>query len=102
MLTEENLQLSVDAKCAFKQCHKVLHDPGSELLVFMLTDKDRKQANKAPYFYPVAYALKGASMTNSHLKFLVDTVRDELWQRNIPVPCKAYDGQWHKFITEDA
>ena len=40
MLTEENLQLSVDAKCTFKQCHKVLCDPGRELLVFMLTDKD--------------------------------------------------------------
>ena len=101
MLTEENLQLSVDVKCAFKQCHEVLRDPGRELLVFMLTDKDRKQENNIPYSYPVVYALKGASMTNSHLKYLVDTVRDELLQRNIPVLCKAYDGQWHKFITED-
>ena len=41
-------------------------------------------------------------MTNSHSKYLVDTVRDELLQRNIPVLCKAYNGQWHKFITEDA
>ena len=101
MLTEENLQLSVDVKCTFKQCHEVLRDPGRELLVFMLTDKDRKQANNVPYSYLVAYALKGASMTNSHLKYLVDTVRDELLQRNIPVLCEAYDGQWHKFITED-
>ena len=102
MLTEENLQLSVDAKCAFKQCHEVLRDPGRELLVSMLTDKDQKQENNVPYSYPVAYALKGASMTNSHLKYLVDTVRDKLLQRNIPILCEAYDGQWHKFITQYA
>ena len=32
--------LNADAKWAFKQCHEVLCDPGKELLVFMLTDKD--------------------------------------------------------------
>ena len=100
MITEENLQLSVDAKCAFKQCHQVLRDPGRELLVFMLTDKDRKQSHNVPYSYPVAYALKGASMTNSHLKYLVDIVRNRLHEMQIPVLCEAYDGQWHKFITE--
>ena len=41
-------------------------------------------------------------MTNSHLKYLVDTVRDELFQINIPILCEAYNGQWHKFITEGA
>ena len=41
----------------------------------MLTDKDRKQSKNVLYSYPVpvAYAMKG----------------------------KAYDGQWHKFVTED-
>ena len=100
-ITQENFLLYADAKCAFKQCHQVLHDPGKELLVFMLMDKDRKQNNNVPYSYPVAYALKGSSMTNTHLQFLVEKVRDKLCERKIPILCEAYDGQWHKFITED-
>ena len=100
-ITQENFLLNADAKGAFKQCHKVLWDPGKELLVFMLTDKDRKQSRNVPYSYTVAYALKGNSMTNNHLHFLVDKVRNELKLRNIPVLCEAYDGQWHKFVTED-
>ena len=102
MITEENLQLRINVKCTFKQCHEVLHDPGKELLVFMLTDKDRKQSSNVPYSYPVAYALKGSTMPNNHLRYLVEKVRDELLSRKIPVLCEAYDGQWHKFITEDS
>ena len=93
--------LNANAKWAFKQCHEVLHDPGKELLVFMLMDKDQKQSRNVPYSYPVAYALKGKSMTNKHLEYLIDKVRNELKTRNIPILCEAYDGQWHKFITED-
>ena len=100
-ITQENFMLNADAKRAFKQCHEVLHDPGKELLVFMLMDKDRKQSRNVPYSYPVAYALKEKSMTNKHLEYLIDKVRNELKTRNISILCEAYDGQWPKFITED-
>ena len=41
-------------------------------------------------------------MTNSHLKYMVDTLRNELKLRNIPVICETYDGQWHKYIMENS
>ena len=93
--------LSVNATSSFQECHQVLRDPGKELLVFMITDKDRKQQRNIPYSYPVAYALKGACMNNSHLQYMVDKVRTELRKRNIPILCETYDGQWHKHITEN-
>ena len=93
--------LSVNATSSFQECHQVLRDPGKELLVFMITDKDRKQQRNIPYSYPVAYALKGACMNNSHLQYMVDKVRTELQKRNIPILCETYDGQWHKHITEN-
>ena len=40
-------------------------------------------------------------MMNKHLEYLVRKVRNELRQRSIPILCKAYDGQWHKFVMED-
>ena len=93
-------ELSFSAISAFQECHQVLREPAKELLVFMLTDKDRKQNKNVPYSFPVAYALKGSSMSNTHLQFLVDKIRNELWSRNIPVLCETYDGQWHKHITK--
>ena len=101
-ITEMNTNLSQKGIAAFKECHQVLHNPGKELLVFMLTDKDRKYDRNVPYLFPVAYALKGSSMTNSHLKYMVDTLRNELKLRNIPVICETYDSQWHKYITENS
>ena len=106
-ITEEqvtlmNKNLSEHSLSAFKECHQVLRDPGKELLVFMLTDKDRKYDKNTPYSFPVAYALKGASIKNSTLKYLVDKLRNELRRRNISVICETYDGQWHKHITESS
>ncbi|MCG8623731.1 MAG: YqaJ viral recombinase family protein, partial [Proteobacteria bacterium] len=100
-ITRLNYEVAADAKSAFKECHQVLRDPAKELLVFMLTDKDRKQDNNIPYSYPVAYAMKGCSMTNNHLHFMVQKVREQLRNRNIPILCEAYDGQWHKYVTEN-
>ena len=101
-MTEMNTNLSQKAIAAFKEYHQVLRDLGKELLVFMLTDKDRKYDRNVPNSFPVAYALKGSSMTNSHLKYMVDTLRNELKLRNIPVICETYDGQWHKYIMENS
>ena len=60
-------------------------------------NKDRKQNKNVPYSFPLAYALK---LSNAHLQFLVDKVRNELRPRNIPVLCKTCDGQWHKHRNE--
>ena len=96
-LSRLSKNLSVNATSSFQD----LRDPGKELLVFMITDKDRKQQKNIPYSYPVAYALKGSCMNNSHLQYMVTKVRTELRKRNITVLCKTYDGQWHKHITEN-
>ena len=94
-----NKFISIDAKSAFTSCHEVLRTPAKELLVFMLTNKDRKQNKHVPYSYPVAYALIGSSMSNCDLYFMVNKLRNEFKKRNINVLCEAYDGQWHNHIV---
>ena len=83
----------------FNQAHTALRTQAHEVIVFMLTEKNRIQHDSIPYAYPVAYALKGASMTNADLRYLVDTVREACRNRNIPLLCEVYDGQWQNFIT---
>ena len=73
----------------------------TKLLCEVPTVSNRKQQKNIPYSYPVAYALKGSCMNNSHLQYMVSKVRTELRKRNIPVLCETYDGQWHKHITEN-
>ena len=65
----------------------------------MLTNKDRKQNKHVPYSYPVAYALKGSSISKCDLHFMVNKFRNELKKRNTHVLCEAYDGQWHNHIV---
>ena len=99
-IMEKNSNLYVEAQCAFKECHQVLRELVKELLVFMLTDKDRKHDKNIPYSYPVAYAMKGNSMSNKNLRHLVNQVRTKLMEHEIPVLCEVYDGQWHKHIVK--
>ena len=99
-VTQENKIISAQCTGAFTACHEVLRTPAKELLVFMLTNKDRKQNKLVPYSYPIAYAMKGSSMSNRDLQFMVQKLRTQLLEKNIPVLCEAYDGQWHNHITE--
>ena len=78
IVTNMNKFISIDAKSAFTSCHEVLRTPAKELLVFMLTNKDRKQNKHVPYSYPVAYVLKGSSMSKCDLHFMVNKLCNEL------------------------
>ena len=86
----------------FQTIYDNLHQEATEVIVFMLSDKDcifnPKKVNTAP----VAYALKGSLMVNSDLKKLVNTTHNALKDRNIPVLTDVYDGQWQNFVMTDS
>ena len=67
----------------------------------MLTNKDRIQTEVTPYAFPIAYAMKGPSMSNEDLRHMVFIVHQELKKQSIPVLCEVYNGQWHNYITTD-
>ena len=67
----------------------------------MLTNKDRIQSEVTPYAFPIAYAMKGPSMSNEDLRHMVCIVCQELKKWSIPVLCEVYNGQWHNYITTD-
>ena len=90
---------ATEATTFFHQAHNVLRNQAHEVLVFMITEKDRLQQDCIPYAYPVAYALKGSSMGNADLRFMVSEVRAECNRRKIPLLCEVYDGQWQQFIA---
>ena len=101
-ITKQNKFLKIECTGSFTACHEVLRTPAKEIVVFMLTNKDRKQHKQVPYSYPIAYAMKGASMSNSDLQYMVNKLRNTLLEKEIPVLCEAYDGQWHNHITQSS
>ena len=74
--------------------HKVLRLQATELLVFMISDKDRLQDSSAPNSMPLAYALKCRCLSNSELSYLINKVRNTLHERKIKMLCEIYLGQW--------
>ena len=91
-----------EGKRFFNAAHTVLRNQASEVLVFMATNKDRIQTDSTPYSFPIAYAMKGSSMSNDDLRYMMSLLQEELGKRSIPVLCQVFDGQWHNYITHDA
>ena len=81
LIQSENKAISSESTSAFNACHEVLQIPAKELLVFMLTNKDRKQNKHILSSYPIAYAMKGSSMTNADLQYMVKKLRDVLYAK---------------------
>ena len=86
----------------FQNAHTVLRTKASEIVVFMAMNKDRMNIDSVGYSFPVAYAMKGSTMTNADLRYMVNALRHEFQKRSIPILAEVYDRQWHQFITSDA
>ena len=90
-----------DAELLLKKIHNVLRLQATELLVFMISDKDRLQDSSAPNSIPLAYALKGRCLSNSELRYLINKVRNMLHERKIKVLCEIYNGQWQYTVMHN-
>ena len=102
---DSDFQIAVitsESQKLFNSAHTVLRNKATEVVVFMATNKDWVQTNSMPYAFPVAYAMKGSSMSNYDLCYMVSQVKKEFEKRQIPILCEVYDGQWHNYITTDS
>ena len=93
--------ISDEAQLILEKIHDVLRLQATELLVFMISDKDRLQDSSAPNSMPLAYALKGRSLSNCELRYLINNVRNKLHEREIKVLCEIYDGQWQYTVMHN-
>ena len=89
------------AELLLKKVHDVLRLQATELLVFMISNKDRLQDSLAPNSMPLAYALKGRCLSDSELRYLINKVRNTLHERKITVLCEVYDRQWQYTVMHN-
>ena len=73
----------------------------SEILAFVVTDSERVMKPGLPPHIPVAYGLRGSSLTMKTMRDMVNQIRDELKERKATVLCEVYDGQFHPMIVKN-
>ena len=66
----------------------------TEILVFMIADLDRLQTSDLPQAVPIAYALKGYSMSVELMRRMLYDVLEACANRGLYTPIVSFDGQW--------
>ena len=73
----------------FTKIHEVMREQSSELVMFIISDKDRMQTSA-----PLGFALKGFCLSNKQLRHLINTTQNECKRKGIAILVECYDGQW--------
>ena len=63
-ISRDIIMLCNKSRNLFQHIHDVLRSQATELLVFMINDKDRFQTDDVPNSMPFGYALKGRCLSN--------------------------------------
>ena len=69
-------EICFEGKPLFQSVHNTLRQEVQEVLVFMLSDHNRQHDEYLPYSMPLGYAMKGKTLKNNELRFLIDHCRD--------------------------
>ena len=83
-----------ESRNLFQRIHNVLRSQATELLVFMINNKDRLQTDDVLNSMPLGYALKGRCLSNADLHHLINTVRNKLKEHKIDILVECCNGQW--------
>ena len=83
-----------ESRNLLQHIHDVLRSQATELLVFMINDKDRLQTNDVPNSMPLGHALKGWCLSNADLCHLINTMRNKPKEHKIYILVECYNGQW--------
>ena len=100
ILLEDDFEiLSIEVSEHIHDAFNLLRVEASEILAFVATNCDRIIKDGIPPHLPVAYGLKGSSLSMETMRSMVFDVRKSLEDRNISIMCEVYDGQFHSFIV---
>ncbi|KAH3813853.1 hypothetical protein DPMN_142323 [Dreissena polymorpha] len=85
----------------FEEAYELLRVVASEILVFMVNDLDRIYHSDLNNAHPIAYALKGPSMSTEVLRNMTEEVIKTCEENGVEIVATASDGQWHQNGVRD-
>ena len=96
-LTEDSFEsVCYDIADIIEEGYNFLHVEASEILAFVATNSRRIIQPGIPPHIPVAYGMRGHSLSMDTMRKMVNDIRNEMQKRNTSVLCEVYDGQFHK------
>ena len=96
------LNVLSDTLCVIKDAHNICRHKASEILIFMLSDSDRmKLQNDECYTHAIGYAMKGNSLNVKTMCHMINLLRNTLHNKDIPILCECFDGQWANLAFKD-
>lgn len=98
---EHWLEVLQDSRAAIKEAFQLERRKATELLMFVISNSDRISSKDCPLAIPVAYCLKGKSMSQKCMRTLLDYVFLHLYDEKTRILCTAMDGQWAGVVNRD-
>lgn len=100
--TETATTLARSLRNWFESSYDLLRTIATEILVFMVNDVDRMYKDEISNATPIAYAMKGPSMTTEIFRKMMGEVMSHCKNKGLNVVATAADGQWHKYGVRDS
>ena len=91
--------LATEIKGAIRESYQICRKKASEVLVWLLSDTDRLFHPEIPHSLPVAYAMKGYSLSTPIMRAMHEDILQKCYDKGIDVACSCFDGQWLKMAT---
>ena len=83
------------------QLYQLCRRKSSEVLVWLIQDTDREWNPEYPHSMPIAYALKGYTLTVEVMCRMCAEILKSCSEQQIRVLGLSFDGQWINLITKD-
>ena len=84
-----------------QRAYNLTRKKASELLGFMISDLDREYSFDQLHSVPIAYGLKGYSLSCSVLRKMTEMVLGECFKKGLYTQVCSFDGQWSALVVRD-
>ena len=97
--TEDFIDICYEISELIEEGYNFLRVEASEILAFVATNSDRIIQPGIPPHLPIAYGMRGHSLSMKTMRNMVNDIRNELKKGNTSVLCEVYNGQFHQLIV---
>ena len=94
--------LLTESEECLKTGHQLSRRKANEVLVWVLSNKDRRWSSELPNSVPIAYGLKDYKFSTEALRKACNHVLGECAKRGLKVALLAFDGQWYSLMVRDS
>ena len=102
VIKKEALACAEKLKTCVQNSYNLRRKKASEVVTFIVTDTDRHYAFDELPLVPIAYFLRGYSLSCDIVRKIVNDIHQKLHDFGLHIPVVTLDGEWSKLVFESA